>query len=279
MSSKKDFKYILSLGAIVNNETLYIKEWIEFHRIVGVTHFYIYDHESTDNLYETVYDYIKQGIVTYTYWPGEAMQMPAYNDCINKYKYESKYIGFIDIDEFIIPVEDKNLVDIIEDIFNRYNNCGGIGLNWRMYGSSNHDIMVDGLVMENYKLRAEDNFNDNKHIKTICNPRVTTEFKYNPHSAEYLKPYHCVNENGIPIKGPFFENSTCDKIRINHYRVKSKEEFILRKMKGNPSKIAPIPNIKTLEKYLLEYDPILNKIYDSITDKYIDELKRRCKLK
>ena len=276
---KEEYKNILSLAAVVKDEALYIKEWIEFHRMVGVTHFYIYDHESTDNLYEELSPYIDKGIVTYTYWPGEVVYFQGYNDCLNKYKYESKYIGFIDPDEFIIPVNGENLIDIIEDIFSKFKDCGGLGVNWRMYGSSHHENRVDGLVMENYKIRAEDNYGVNKHIKTICNPRVTIEFRDYPHCPIYMEPYHCVNEYGIYIKGPFFENSTCDKIRINHYHFKSKEEYILRKSKGRPDKIAPIPSKESIEKHFMQYDPSLSKVYDPIVDKYIDELNKRCKLK
>ena len=39
---------ILSLTLIVKNEAFYIKEWIEFHRMIGVTHFYIYDTYSAE---------------------------------------------------------------------------------------------------------------------------------------------------------------------------------------------------------------------------------------
>ena len=34
-------QYKVSIGAIFKNEALYLKEWIEFHRIVGVEHFYL----------------------------------------------------------------------------------------------------------------------------------------------------------------------------------------------------------------------------------------------
>ena len=39
--------------------------------MIGVTHFYIYDNESSDDLYKKLSSYISQGIVTYTYWPNE----------------------------------------------------------------------------------------------------------------------------------------------------------------------------------------------------------------
>ena len=270
------YKDILSLASIVKDEGLYIKEWIEFHRMVGVTHFYIYDHESTDNLYEKLSEYIKQGIVTYTYW--DDLILPAYNHCLSNYKNDSKYIGFIDIDEFIIPVKGENLGNIIDDIFNEYEYCGGLGVNWRMYGSSHHENRIDGLVMENYKLRAEDNYGVNKYIKTICNPRVTKEFKSNPHLATYIEPYHCINENGVYINSSLCESLTCNKIRINHYHFKSKQEYILRKSRPSADNKCPIRSVEEIEKHFIKYDPSLSKVYDSIVDKYINELRKRCGL-
>lgn len=163
---------ILSLTLIVKNEAFYIKEWIEFHRMIGVTHFYIYDNESSDDLYKKLSSYISQGIVTYTYWPTKGVystrleaQLAAYNDSLYKYKYDTKYMGFIDVDEFIVPVNRKNIIEVIDDIFYRYENCGGIGINWRVYGSSYNEKKIDGLVVENYKYRAYDNYDLNKHIK------------------------------------------------------------------------------------------------------------------
>ena len=36
-------KYKLSICAIFKNEANYLKEWIEYHRMVGVEHFYLYN--------------------------------------------------------------------------------------------------------------------------------------------------------------------------------------------------------------------------------------------
>lgn len=275
---KDVFKDILSLVLIVKNGAEYIKEWIEFHRIVGVDHFYIYDNESTDNLKEQLSEYINNGIVTYTYWPGNIVQLSAYNDAIKKYKYTTKYLGFIDSDEYIVPVECENIVNIIEDIFSKYKNCGGIGINWRMYGSSFHEKKVKGLVLENYKYRAEDEYVENRHIKTVCNPRLVKGFFVQSHSLTYIEPYHCVSEYGELIEGPFFD-SKCSRIRINHYHLKSKEDYYEKRKRGWPSRIIECPSDEIIEKAFIEREPKYNKIYDDILDKYIDELRKRCGIK
>ena len=36
-------KHQLSICAIFKNEAKFLKEWIEYHRLVGVDHFYLYD--------------------------------------------------------------------------------------------------------------------------------------------------------------------------------------------------------------------------------------------
>ena len=47
-------KVFLSVVAIAKNEAPYIKEWIEYHKLVGVERFYFYDNGSTDNTREVL---------------------------------------------------------------------------------------------------------------------------------------------------------------------------------------------------------------------------------
>ena len=39
----------LAVCAIYRNEAPYLREWIEFHRLVGVERFFLYNNESTDD--------------------------------------------------------------------------------------------------------------------------------------------------------------------------------------------------------------------------------------
>ncbi|MEE1110133.1 MAG: glycosyltransferase family 2 protein, partial [Lachnospiraceae bacterium] len=41
-------KHALAVVVIVKNEELYIREWIEYHRLAGISHIYLYDNGSTD---------------------------------------------------------------------------------------------------------------------------------------------------------------------------------------------------------------------------------------
>jgi hypothetical protein len=46
---------------MVNNEASFLEEWLSYHMLINVDHFYIYDDESTDNTLEVLEPYIKQG--------------------------------------------------------------------------------------------------------------------------------------------------------------------------------------------------------------------------
>lgn len=64
--------------------------------------------------------YIQSGQVVYTYFPGKARHLDAFNDAIAKYKMKTKYMAFIDVDEFLLP-ENKgdDLVTLIEKIMKK----------------------------------------------------------------------------------------------------------------------------------------------------------------
>lgn len=51
-------KIKLAICVIVKNEAPYMKEWIDYHRLVGVEKFYVYDNESTDSLLSVLAPYI-----------------------------------------------------------------------------------------------------------------------------------------------------------------------------------------------------------------------------
>ena len=106
MVDKNLFLHDLSVVAILKNESLYLKEWLDYHLAAGVEHFYLYDNDSTDNQAEVVKPYIAAGLVDYFPLPGKAMQYVAYNDAVKRFKFHCRYMTFIDGDEFVYPKVD-----------------------------------------------------------------------------------------------------------------------------------------------------------------------------
>ena len=108
---KNLFLHDLAVVAILKNEAPYLKEWLDYHLAAGVDHFYLYDNDSPDNLREVVAPYVKAGFVNYINAAGKFMQMQTYNDAANRFKFQSRYMAFIDGDEFIYPKTNRNIVD------------------------------------------------------------------------------------------------------------------------------------------------------------------------
>ena len=57
-------KGYLSVCAIYKNEARYLAEWLEFHLLAGVEHFFLYDNNSTDDHREVLAPYLRAGVVT-----------------------------------------------------------------------------------------------------------------------------------------------------------------------------------------------------------------------
>ncbi|MDE6573026.1 MAG: glycosyltransferase family 92 protein, partial [Duncaniella sp.] len=134
----------LAVCAIAKNEGTYFKEWIEWHLSQGVEKFYIYDNESTDSTREVLQPYIEAGVVDYTYFPGYRMQLAAYDDCLDRHRLESRWIAFIDLDEFIVPRRHQSIPDFLSG----FEEFPAVEINWLIYGSGGAEKREPGGVME-----------------------------------------------------------------------------------------------------------------------------------
>lgn len=219
----------ISIVAIYKNEPDII-EWIEYHKLLGVDRFYLYDNESTDSSREKLQPYINEGTVVYHYIAGKSQQIPVYRDAIYRYKNQTKWLAIIDLDEYILPIEKDNLKDLMKD----YEQYPALGINWLVFDSNGFINRPDKLVIEAYtRIDKRINIRENRHIKSIVNPREV-KYIFNPHFCIYKGHKVAVNENFLKIgkynninnvKNAFTPKVSIKKIRINHYHTKSYEDY------------------------------------------------------
>lgn len=153
-------KYDVCLCAIFKNEAPYLREWIEYHKLIGVQHFYLYNNFSEDNYIEILDPYVVNGDVTLFDWPYQHRQMDAYRDCIEKFNKESKWIGFIDLDEFVVPIDDINIYDFLKKF---EKNRGSVLIYWKMFGAAGKlDRDIEGLVTEDFTVCRRKHTNTGK---------------------------------------------------------------------------------------------------------------------
>lgn len=230
-------KYKVSICAIFKNEAPYLKEWIEFNLIIGIEHFYMYNNNSEDDYESILKPYIKKGIVTLIQWPYNQQQMECYKSCIRDFASETNWLGFIDIDEFIIPKNTNNVYDFLKPFEKKR---GAVAIYWKLFGTSGlMKRKLNGLVSEDF---------------TVCWPKYcinakcfyNTAFGFNPNSSKNNTLHHFLWSNWHGIDLPpvnVFDQITMRTrnvakredfpIQINHYFTKSFQEYAEKRAKGD----------------------------------------------
>jgi len=277
----------LSICMNFKDEAPYLKEWLDFHLIVGVEHFYLFDNNSSDNFLEILKPYREKKLVTLHSVKDNPAKPKVYEHVLKNYSEKNSWIGFLDCDEFLCPTIEDDIKNIIKD-FEEY---PGIGINWKMFGSNNHLKKPKGLVIENYILRQdekESGWTENHHIKSIVNPKKVFPNFVNPHFFLY-NPFFClpkipaaVNENYEIIgnnssdeyikKLPAFTNEVSyNKLSVNHYWSKSEEEYINRKL-SKPMDDNGKQRSSSKEE-LNNFNLRSNKIKDTTILRFVDKVK------
>ena len=271
---KNLFLYDLAVVAIMKNEAPYVKEWLDYHLLAGVEHFYIFDNESPDNLKEILQPYVDAGIVTYIFYPGKARQYEAYNEAIQKYKFFCRYIAFIDADEFIFPQSNKSIVEVTDEILADKPKAGGLATNIYYFGSNNLETAdYSKGVLERFTRRAPIDWiplisnkslpGGTAHVSTITIPRKVHHFG-NPHYAYYFEGFFAVNSEGGRVQTYYNNPPIVDKIVMNHYSVKSKEEYLTKIARGTADNKNNIYNQQRFER------DDHNEVFDDSILKYRD---------
>lgn len=230
---EREKKFKVCICAIFKDESEILKEWIEYHLIVGIEHFYLYNNNSSDGFREILEPYIKTGIVTLVEWPKRHAQMEAYEDCIRKYANETKWLGFIDLDEFVVPLESTTVYDFLRKYDKR---AGSILIYWRVFGSSglvHRDI--NRLFTEQFT-QAFPKWND------IGKCFYNTDFEFGGNvDGKNAVMHHCFwcrwGKHFIPPINPQNRIAFSDyhvlyrerlPIQINHYVTKSYHDYYIK---------------------------------------------------
>lgn len=236
-------RYYLAVCAIAKNEGPYFQEWIEWHRKMGVEKFYIYDNESADGTKEVLAPYIESGVVEYTFFPGQKRQLAAYDDCFERHRTEARWIAVIDLDEFIVPVKDET----IPAFLHRMEAFSSVEINWLVYGSGGAKKREAGGVMERFRSHSLPEHRLNTHVKSIVDPRRVCTMT-GCHEAARLSGNSADSHGEVLKKGFRDRRPQQDVIRINHYAVKSYEEFLSKRARGR-ARINKLRDMSYFDQY------------------------------
>lgn len=220
--------HYLAVCAIAKNEGSYFDEWIAHHAAQGVSKFYIYDNESNDDTRAVLLPYVERGLVEYRFIPGDRQQLNAYQDCLDRHRFDARWIAFIDIDEFIVPKRHSSVVEFLRSM----ERFAAVEINWLIFGSSGHEKRLPGGVMQRFTRHSMLDYEQNRLVKSIVDPRKILAF-FGAHRAVRLFG-KAADATGSVVKKSFWHRPPAgqDIICIHHYAVKSREEFMEKRARG-----------------------------------------------
>lgn len=274
--SADPYRYELSIGAIFQNEAPYLKEWIEFHKLVGVEHFYLYENGSSDDYQSVLKPYIERGEVELFEWPYQGIswdnwiqeiQPFAYLSCILRAQGKTKWLALIDIDEFLTPISATHVPDILKD----YETFAGVGFNWKIFGHSDlYDLPPNKLLIESLVMTAPLSRPTHLGVKSIIRPEFVEDCKH-PHYVIYKDGYHhvdsnreqTINSDGASAKTYY------DRLVVNHYWSRT-GRYLYNKLK----RYKPW-NPHVVPENWKDYVAGMNEVPDHTMERFIEPLRQR----
>lgn len=209
----------LSICAIFKNEAPFLKEWIEYHKLVGVQHFYLYNNDSEDDYLGILEPYIEKKEVTLTYWPNQRLeewnllpfpwitttQKPAYEHAFQIAQKTSDWIIPLDLDQFIVPVTTNTIIEGLK----KYKDIAEVQIYETIYGTAGIDsISAHVLLIEALNKKTCPSY-----------PKQTRKTIFN------LPKRECEKEKSSTIASP-------DEFVINHYTNRYISNFHAQKIKN-----------------------------------------------
>lgn len=262
----------IAVCAIAKNEGPYLLEWIAHSKVIGFEKIIIYDNESTDHGPAMLKALAAAGEIDLNtwVWPKDAEtgpQVPCYTAAVEKYRDEIEWIGFIDIDEFLVLKNHDNVRHFVED----YSEANGIAIHWKLFGSDGHKKRNDDMLVSERFTRCEDVARNplfGRSAKSIC--RIDKIVR--------VKPHFCILSEGLyfnekkraiqPKRQPF---GTHEIAQINHYFTKSYEEWLVKAERGRPSRsLSAEDKFRAIEEFR-KFDR--SHVVDTSIEKYREATK------
>ncbi|KAB5575124.1 hypothetical protein PHYPO_G00217210 [Pangasianodon hypophthalmus] len=203
---KKDFPYDFTVCISVMydyDNVLELVQAMEMFKILGVQKVAIYKTNCTSDTQKVLDYYVRQNFVEIIPWnltphnitvsrgwkksdsPGELHyfgQIPALNDCVYRYMYQSRYVALQNLEELILPMKSKNWPELLPELERQYGQMGSFEFENHYFPLSIKDSSakyspdswkkVRGVNILEHITRISNDPNQFNNIKVIVNPRL-----------------------------------------------------------------------------------------------------------
>lgn len=259
----------LAIASMFQNEGRFLREWIEFHRLLGVEKFYLYNNRSGDDFAQVLSPYIQSGLVELFDWPYDTRlerrqvqaQVHAYRDALDRARGDVEWLALMDLDEFLFPTKENDLPTFLQ----KYRSHAALSVCWQQYGTSDvEEIASNELLIERLVRKAPTEWEGNRLVKTVVQPEYVTRC-VDVHFCHLCWGYLQVDEQKRSFQGFEVPVPTVEQIRINHYWTRDKK--FMREVKAKRKD-------GWAQKLYEERKDLLNAEEDSAILRFLPLLKR-----
>ncbi len=241
-----------SIVACARWETAYISEWLQYYDFIGFNHVYLYCNDDDPNAFaDQVFatELSQKNFVSFRHFSGQGQQRVMYLDAMTRARRESEWVAFLDIDEFLVL---RGLNSVAAFMKQYAPTADSVHFNWLNFGTSGFVSRPRGSVLRQYTQRESILSVNTKHLTRSA---VLTDARlrsgglpfWHGLSNPVWSDVRRVNVVGIDASSRLADHSeiarqylddpvTMDSIMrkavVNHYALKSEEDFLLRAARG-----------------------------------------------
>ena len=253
-AAPSDKPYRLVVATMFCDEAPWLREWVEYHRLVGVDHFILYNNGSKDGWREVLAPYLQEGLVEVHDWPTRKgphgwvilNQRPAMEDALRRLRKRAHWVSFLDIDEFLLPLQHDDAPSFLAAIERDIPKVGAVFVSWVRYGTSQvWDLLPGDTMIERLTWHGDAAASDHQG-KVIVKPEAVHRVAQ-VHDVELKRGFIAVRPNrephqtrrvgtlgnGQPLN--MTNGGNYDVAVINHYELRTERYYAEEKI---PKKLA-----------------------------------------
>lgn len=266
----------ICLVSIFKMEESFAEEWLAYHRLIGIEHFFIYDDDKVAPLSKLLFHHSDVTIINWaknnTNSDNKNNQVAAYTHALKNFAHNYKWVAFLDCDEFLVLKKHKNVKDFINSFPPP---ISSICLNWHVFGHSGYyndppDLVTTSLIRRMKK--------PGKNIKSITLTAAIASIA----SAHFcnLKFGLRVDANKKVYDSLIYPGKTAIA-HINHYQCRSFYRWMQRAERGDVifSSVTEVPKEHTwrmtAEGCLKQFVTTVALDKNEFVDKYLVKYRNR----
>ncbi len=245
----------VAVCAIAKKENLYIREWVEWYKNLGVSKIFLYDHNDVDGerFEDVINDYIESGFVEIIDVRGQetsyvnvnrhneamrsSIQHKCYLDCYTNKVSEFDWVFFCDVDEFLKFKSDYTLETFLG--LETFKDTDTIMVPWVIYDDNDLVHYDDRPVVERFTHISENQWYLVKSFARTNKEMCDENMRHIIHTFRLVgNKIKCADgsdftdiddeDNLYELSDSIVKNCMCV---VNHYKTKTIEEYMEKRYK------------------------------------------------